>query len=207
MNHLYDGKHEPRLKIIDVFICKLRKKLSQATGGEQYIETVWGRGYKLREPSAATPECPWRVAAASSSSVSISARSAVSLESNLCFKRCRPGQVGHSWRADYARRKRRQALRYPLRRRETSRTASSGRRQSLQWHKPARRQARSAASFFFKNRFCGSSRIIGLISFSAGFAVDRVGKAVAVRDADHLPDADQLAEQVALAAADAGHAG
>jgi two-component system cell cycle response regulator CtrA len=41
---------EPELKIIDVFICKLRKKLSVATGGKNYIETVWGRGYVLREP-------------------------------------------------------------------------------------------------------------------------------------------------------------
>jgi DNA-binding response OmpR family regulator len=56
LNHLYDGKNEPRLKIIDVFICKLRKKLSQATGGEQYIETVWGRGYVQRDPEAATQE-------------------------------------------------------------------------------------------------------------------------------------------------------
>ena len=43
---------EPELKIIDVFICKLRKKLSQATGGESYIETVWGRGYVLRDPES-----------------------------------------------------------------------------------------------------------------------------------------------------------
>ena len=49
-NHLYDGMDEPELKIIDVFICKLRKKLAAATGGENYIETVWGRGYVLREP-------------------------------------------------------------------------------------------------------------------------------------------------------------
>jgi DNA-binding response OmpR family regulator len=56
LKHLYDGKNEPRLKIIDVFICKLRKKLSQATGGEQYIETIWGRGYVLRDPEAATAE-------------------------------------------------------------------------------------------------------------------------------------------------------
>ena len=41
---------EPELKIIDVFICKLRKKLSIATGGQNYIETVWGRGYVLRDP-------------------------------------------------------------------------------------------------------------------------------------------------------------
>lgn len=50
LNHLYGGMDEPELKIIDVFICKLRKKLDQATGGFNYIETVWGRGYVLREP-------------------------------------------------------------------------------------------------------------------------------------------------------------
>jgi two-component system cell cycle response regulator CtrA len=42
---------EPELKIIDVFICKLRKKLANASQGKNYIETVWGRGYVLREPS------------------------------------------------------------------------------------------------------------------------------------------------------------
>jgi len=50
LNHLYGGMDEPELKIIDVFICKLRKKLSEATGGETRIETVWGRGYVLRDP-------------------------------------------------------------------------------------------------------------------------------------------------------------
>ncbi|HUF57443.1 MAG TPA: response regulator transcription factor [Thermohalobaculum sp.] len=50
LNHLYGGMDEPEVKIIDVFICKLRKKLAGATGGENYIETVWGRGYVLREP-------------------------------------------------------------------------------------------------------------------------------------------------------------
>ena len=45
-----DRMDEPELKIIDVFICKLRKKLSLACGGDNYIETVWGRGYVLREP-------------------------------------------------------------------------------------------------------------------------------------------------------------
>jgi two-component system cell cycle response regulator CtrA len=50
LNHLYGGMDEPELKIIDVFVCKLRKKLSAATGGENYIETVWGRGYVLRDP-------------------------------------------------------------------------------------------------------------------------------------------------------------
>jgi len=49
LNHLYDGSDEPELKIIDVFVCKLRKKLAQATGGNHYIETVWGRGYVLRD--------------------------------------------------------------------------------------------------------------------------------------------------------------
>jgi two-component system cell cycle response regulator CtrA len=50
LNHLYGGMDEPDLKIIDVFVCKLRKKLSEATGGDNYIETVWGRGYRLRDP-------------------------------------------------------------------------------------------------------------------------------------------------------------
>ena len=51
LNHLYGGMDEPELKIIDVFICKLRKKLAAATSGEHYIETVWGRGYVLRDPA------------------------------------------------------------------------------------------------------------------------------------------------------------
>jgi two-component system cell cycle response regulator CtrA len=50
LNHLYGGMDEPELKIIDVFICKLRKKLTEATGGDNHIETVWGRGYVLRDP-------------------------------------------------------------------------------------------------------------------------------------------------------------
>jgi two-component system cell cycle response regulator CtrA len=50
LNHLYGGMDEPELKIIDVFICKLRKKLAHASDGRNYIETVWGRGYVLREP-------------------------------------------------------------------------------------------------------------------------------------------------------------
>ena len=53
LNHLYGGMDEPELKIIDVFICKLRKKLSTATEGENYIQTVWGRGYVLRDPEEA----------------------------------------------------------------------------------------------------------------------------------------------------------
>jgi two-component system cell cycle response regulator CtrA len=42
---------EPEQKIIDVFMCKLRKKLANASGGKDYIETVWGRGYVLRQPT------------------------------------------------------------------------------------------------------------------------------------------------------------
>jgi two-component system, cell cycle response regulator CtrA len=49
LNHLYGGMDEPELKIIDVFVCKLRKKMATATEGENYIETVWGRGYVLRD--------------------------------------------------------------------------------------------------------------------------------------------------------------
>jgi two-component system, cell cycle response regulator CtrA len=51
LNNLYGGIDEPEIKIIDVFICKLRKKLANASNGKDYIETVWGRGYVLREPS------------------------------------------------------------------------------------------------------------------------------------------------------------
>ncbi|WP_022727365.1 response regulator transcription factor CtrA [Fodinicurvata sediminis] len=56
LNHLYGGIDEPELKIIDVFVCKLRKKLTNATNGENYIETVWGRGYVLRDPAEETTD-------------------------------------------------------------------------------------------------------------------------------------------------------
>src|SRR5919202_389184 len=58
LNHLYGGIDEPDMKIIDVFICKLRKKLAQATGGDHYIETVWGRGSALRDPDG--EQSDWR---------------------------------------------------------------------------------------------------------------------------------------------------
>ena len=58
LNHLYGGMDEPELKIIDVFVCKLRKKLSSATGGDNYIETVWGRGYVLRDPQEQPETAP-----------------------------------------------------------------------------------------------------------------------------------------------------
>jgi two-component system cell cycle response regulator CtrA len=53
LNQLYGGMDEPQIKIIDVFICKLRKKLADASNGKDYIETLWGRGYVLREPHEA----------------------------------------------------------------------------------------------------------------------------------------------------------
>ncbi|MDR0640515.1 MAG: response regulator transcription factor [Holosporales bacterium] len=49
LNHIYGGMDEPELKIIDVFVCKLRKKIADLTGGMNFIETVWGRGYTLRD--------------------------------------------------------------------------------------------------------------------------------------------------------------
>jgi two-component system cell cycle response regulator CtrA len=54
LNYLYGGMDEPEVKIIDVFICKLRKKLATATGGKHYIETIWGRGYVLRNSEDAS---------------------------------------------------------------------------------------------------------------------------------------------------------
>lgn len=52
LNHLYGGIDEPELKIIDVFVCKLRKKIADAADGQNYIETLWGRGYVLKDPTA-----------------------------------------------------------------------------------------------------------------------------------------------------------
>lgn len=59
LNHLYGGMDEPELKIIDVFICKLRRKLADALGTDNYIETVWGRGYVLQDPDRDSPLCPF----------------------------------------------------------------------------------------------------------------------------------------------------
>jgi two-component system, cell cycle response regulator CtrA len=63
LNHLYGGMDEPELKIIDVFVCKLRHKLKASTGGDSYIETVWGRGYVLRDPSEEGAVAPKEAAA------------------------------------------------------------------------------------------------------------------------------------------------
>ena len=62
LDHLYGGMDEPEIKIIDVFVCKLRKKLAQVTGGNHYIETIWGRGYRLRD-AAPTPAARFVVGA------------------------------------------------------------------------------------------------------------------------------------------------
>ena len=48
LNHIYGGMDEPEVKIVDVFICKLRKKIADLTGGLNFIETIWGRGYTIR---------------------------------------------------------------------------------------------------------------------------------------------------------------
>jgi two-component system cell cycle response regulator CtrA len=58
LNHLYGGRDEPEMKIIDVFMCKLRRKLANASNGKDYIETVWGRGYVLREPNGDKAQIP-----------------------------------------------------------------------------------------------------------------------------------------------------
>jgi len=63
LNHLYGGMDEPESKIIDVFVCKLRRKLSDASGGQRHIETVWGRGYVLRDPEVLQAPDPVMLAA------------------------------------------------------------------------------------------------------------------------------------------------
>ena len=60
LGHLYGGMDEPDQKIIDVFICKLRRKLLEASGGKDYIETIWGRGYVLRNPEPVRATSPVR---------------------------------------------------------------------------------------------------------------------------------------------------
>ncbi len=56
MNHLYRGIVEPKPKIIDVYVCHLRKKIAAATGGEDYIESVFGEGYRLQVGSETWPQ-------------------------------------------------------------------------------------------------------------------------------------------------------
>jgi hypothetical protein len=54
---------EPAQKIIDVFTCKMRKKLADASNGKNYFETVWGRGYVLRDPAEIEAKVPASTAA------------------------------------------------------------------------------------------------------------------------------------------------
>lgn len=54
LNHLYGAMDEPELKIIDVFLCKLSKKLNEATGDETHIQNVWGRGFVKKDTVIAT---------------------------------------------------------------------------------------------------------------------------------------------------------
>lgn len=49
LNHLYGGMDEPEIKIIDVFLCKIRRKIEKLDPSEEYIQTVWGRGYILKD--------------------------------------------------------------------------------------------------------------------------------------------------------------
>jgi two-component system cell cycle response regulator CtrA len=81
LNHLYGGMDEPELKIIDVFICKLRKKLAAASEGQNFIETVWGRGYVLREPGIAALARRMRLRRSFTRSFAMKARGAVKLNS------------------------------------------------------------------------------------------------------------------------------
>ena len=56
LSHLYGGMDEPDVKIVDVYVCKLRQKIAAKTGGENYIATEWGRGYALRQAESAPPQ-------------------------------------------------------------------------------------------------------------------------------------------------------
>ena len=58
LNHIYGGMDEPEVKIVDVFICKLRRKIADLTGGLNFIETVWGRGYMLKDCDDEVDEVP-----------------------------------------------------------------------------------------------------------------------------------------------------
>ena len=55
LERIYGGRDEPQPKIIDVFVCKLRKKLADALGGDGVIRTVWGQGYTIEDPALAAP--------------------------------------------------------------------------------------------------------------------------------------------------------
>lgn len=58
LDYLYGGMDVPAVKIIDFFVCKLRQRLARATGGDSCIDTVWGFGYRLRDPLVQEGD-PW----------------------------------------------------------------------------------------------------------------------------------------------------
>jgi two-component system cell cycle response regulator CtrA len=63
MSRAYGHEDEPDQRILDVFICKLRRKLA-AAGAPEIVRTIWGRGYVLENPSqAAIASARARVAA------------------------------------------------------------------------------------------------------------------------------------------------
>jgi DNA-binding response OmpR family regulator len=49
MTHLYGTDEYPEAKTIDVVLCRLRKRLAPF-GLSDMIESVWGYGFKLRDP-------------------------------------------------------------------------------------------------------------------------------------------------------------
>lgn len=48
LSAVYGGVDEPMEKIIDVFVCRLRRKLADTP---ILIETIWGHGYRLTPES------------------------------------------------------------------------------------------------------------------------------------------------------------
>ncbi|GAC1346353.1 MAG: response regulator [Acetobacteraceae bacterium] len=55
--HLYRAGTEPEPNVIEVFLCKIRRKLAKA-GLTGVISTVWWRGYTIRDPVGASPAEP-----------------------------------------------------------------------------------------------------------------------------------------------------
>ncbi|SFK15149.1 winged helix-turn-helix domain-containing protein [Falsiroseomonas stagni] len=49
LQRLYGSDEGPDSRTLDVFICKVRRKLA-AAGAAEFIRTAWGRGYMAEEP-------------------------------------------------------------------------------------------------------------------------------------------------------------
>jgi len=58
MDHLYGGPEEPVAKIIDIHVCRIRRKLAEVAPGEMPLRTVWGRGFLLSAPAFAAGASP-----------------------------------------------------------------------------------------------------------------------------------------------------